>query len=142
MRDALKSYLALASGITEVSRQRALAAAKAMVAQGEATAEQVSAMAEDLVTQSRTNRDAVSALVRAEIDRALGRVGLASNDEVAALTARVRELEAQLRELSAGTAATPAPKAQKQPAKKAPAQKAPVQKAPAKKAPASRASSR
>ena len=41
MRDALQSYLTLAGGLTEVTRQRALAAAKALAAQGEATAEQV-----------------------------------------------------------------------------------------------------
>ena len=63
MRDALKSYLALASGLTDISKQRAVTAAKALVAQGEATAEQVSSLAEDLVQQSRSNREAVTALV-------------------------------------------------------------------------------
>ena len=119
MRDALKSYLALAGGVTEVTRQRALAAAKALVAQGEATAEQVSSLAEDLLTQSRQNREAVLTLVSFEVDRALGRVGLASTDEVTALTERVRHLEAQVAQLTnAG-----APAAKKAPAKKAPAKK-------------------
>src|SRR5687767_9975133 len=99
VRDALKSYLALASGLTDVTRQRAVGAAKALVAQGEATAEQVTSLADDLVQQSRSNREAVVALVKYEVDRALGRVGLASNDEVAELTKRVRSLEAQIREL-------------------------------------------
>ena len=131
MRDALKSYLALASGVTEVTRQRAQAAAKALVAQGEATAEQVTALAEDLRTQTRQNREAVVALVGFEVDRALGRVGLASADEVTALTERVRALESRLARADGGSA--PAKKA---PAKKAPAKKAPAKKAPAKKAPA------
>ncbi|MCW2777252.1 MAG: hypothetical protein JWN17_977 [Frankiales bacterium] len=100
MRDALKAYLALAGSLTEVTRQRAAAAAKALVAQGEATAEQVTALAEDLVDQSRANREAVTALVKFEVDRTLGRVGLASADEVAELSARVRVLEATVRELS------------------------------------------
>lgn len=100
MRDALKAYLALAGSLTEVTRQRAAAAARALVAQGEATAEQVSTLAEDLVEQSRANREAVSALVKFEVDRTLGRVGLASADEVAELSARVRVLEASVRELS------------------------------------------
>ena len=96
MRDALKSYLALAGSVTEVTRQRAQAAAKALVAQGEATAEQVTSLADDLLSQTRQNREAVTALVGYEVDRALGRIGLASADEVTALTERVRALEAQL----------------------------------------------
>ena len=149
MRDALKSYLALAGGLTDVTRQRAVNAAKALVSQGEATAEQVSTLAEDLLAQSKSNREAVTALVK------YGRLGLAANDEVTELTKRVRALEAQVREL--GGAAKPAAKvsaaapAKKAPAKKAAAKKtpakggaarnAPAKKAPAKKAPAKKASS-
>ncbi len=135
MKDALKGYLALAGGLTEVTRQRATAAAKALVAQGEATAGQVGHLADDLIAQSRSNREALTALVKFEVDRALGRVGLASADEVTELTARIRLLEARLREATrpGATAATPAA-AKKAPAKKAPAKKAPVKKAPVKKA--------
>jgi polyhydroxyalkanoate synthesis regulator phasin len=60
VRDALKSYLALAGGLTDVTRQRATAAAKALVAQGEATAEQVTTLADDLLKQSKSNREAVA----------------------------------------------------------------------------------
>ena len=140
MRDALKSYLALAAGVTDITRQRALAAAKALVTQGEATAEQVTGLAEDLVSQTRQNREAVVALVGFEVDRTLGRLGLASSDEVTQLTARVHELEAQVRQLlrsstgTTGAAAQAAGTTEKveAPAKKAPAKKA--AKAPAKKA--------
>jgi len=130
VRDALKSYLELATGFTDLTRQRATAAAKALVAQGEATAEQVTALAEDLLQQSRANREAVTALVKYEVDRTLGRVGLATSDEVGELSKRVRALEAQLR---SGGGAKKAPA--KAPASKAPAKKAPAKKA-AKKAPA------
>jgi polyhydroxyalkanoate synthesis regulator phasin len=131
VNDALKGYLALASGLTEVTKARATAAAKALVAQGEAAAGQVQTIADDLIAQSRSNREAVTALVKFEVDKALGRVGLASADEVTELTARVRQLEAQLREARSGSAKAPAAKA---PAKKAPAKKAAAKKAPAKKA--------
>src|SRR6476469_8796878 len=76
-------------------------AAKALVAQGEATAGQVSTLAEDLIAQSRSNREAVTALVKYEVDRTLGRLGLAANDEVTQLSKRVRSLEAEIRELTA-----------------------------------------
>ncbi len=140
MKDALKGYLALANGLTEVTRQKATAAAKALVAQGEATAGQVTGLADDLLAQSKSNREALSALVKFEVDKALGRVGLASAEEVAELTARIRSLESQLREATkpAKAAAAPAKAAVKAPAK-APASKAPAKKAPAKKAPAKKA---
>ena len=141
MRDALKSYLALASGVTDLTRQRAVAAAKALVSQGEATAEQVTGLAEDLLAQTRQNREAVVALVAFEVDRALGRVGLATADEVGQLTGRIRELEQELRVLTATQGAGPASKApvKRAPVKKAPVKKAPVKKAPVKKAPVKRA---
>lgn len=106
MRNALKSYLSLAGSLTEVTRQRATEAARALVQQGEATAEQVGQLVEDLLAQSRQNREAVSALVTYEVDRTLGRLGLASNDEVAGLLERVRALEGEVRRLRAEMAAT------------------------------------
>ncbi len=99
VRDALRGYLSLASGLTEVTLGRATTAAKALVAQGEATAEQVSALADDLVDTSRRNREALSTLVRYEVEQALRRLGLAPAEEVLALTDRVRALEASVREL-------------------------------------------
>ena len=140
MRDAVKSYLALASGLTEVTRQRAVGAAKALVSQGEATAEQVSTLAEDLLQQSKSNREAVTALVKYEVDRTLGRLGLAANDEVTELTKRVRALEAQIRDLSA-PAGAPAP-ARSAPTKSAATKRAPAKRAPAKSAPAKSAATK
>lgn len=102
MRDALKNYLALASGLTEVGRQRAVAASKALVAQGEATAEQVQALAEDLVETSRNNREMVVTLVRTEVEKTLARVGVATADTVQDLTQRLQSVEAALRAATAG----------------------------------------
>jgi len=133
VKDALKGYLALATGLTEVTRQRATAAAKAMVAQGEATAGQVQALADDLIQQSKTNREAVTSLVKYEVDRALGRVGLVSKEEVESLNARIKSLESELR-AARGAPAPASTSAKPAPAKKAPAKKATAKKAPAKKA--------
>lgn len=160
MRDALKAYMSLATGLSEVTRQRAMTAAKALVSQGEATAEQVSTLAEDLLTQTRANREAVTALVRFEVDRTLGRVGLASTDEVGELAARLRVLERELRDLRPGgdspTAAfeapgpaeleqrsdSAAPPTKKAPAKKAATKKAATKKAAADKTPATKTSAK
>ncbi len=144
MRDALKNYLALANGLTEVTRQRAEAAAKALVAQGEAAAEQVSSLAEDLLAASRNNRENVTNLVRAEVEKTLGRVGVVTAEELARLQRRLQTLESTVRGVSATTSAfattaarkaarrTPAtPAAKKTAAKKSPAKPA-ASKSPAK----------
>jgi polyhydroxyalkanoate synthesis regulator phasin len=139
VKDAIKGYLALATGLTEVTKQRATSAAKALVAQGEATAGQVQALTDDLVAQSKNNREAVVSLVKYEVDKALGRVGLIGKEEVEGLKQRIKTLETQLRD-SRKPAPTPQPAA-KSPAAKAPAAKAPAKrtaKAPAKKAAAKR----
>jgi polyhydroxyalkanoate synthesis regulator phasin len=106
MQDAWRAYLDLALGFTETSRKRATKVAKKLVGRGGATAEQLQSMAEDLLDTSMANREALVRLVRFELDRALGRVGLATADEVDQLTARVRELEEELREARAVTPAT------------------------------------
>ena len=117
MRDALRQYLAMASGLVEVTKNRATPVARALVAQGEATRDQVSDLVEDLITTSRTNRDALVNLVGYEVERSLGRIGVASADEVKALTSRVRELEKAVKDLqsrsgrTAGTEVVPAVKA-------------------------------
>jgi polyhydroxyalkanoate synthesis regulator phasin len=140
VNDALKGYFALAGGLTEITRQRATAAAKALVAQGEAAAGSVTALADDLMAQSKSNREAVAALVKFEVDRALGRVGLATAEEVNELTARIRHLEKELRDATKPAAKAPAKQAAA--AKKAPGRKAPAKKAPAKKAPAKKAAAK
>jgi polyhydroxyalkanoate synthesis regulator phasin len=95
-QDAWRAYLEMALGITEASRKKAVKVAKKLVGTGEMTAEQLQGMADDLVKTSAANRDALAKLVRSELERALSRMGVARADEVTALTARVRRLEAQL----------------------------------------------
>src|ERR1700712_4069816 len=137
MFDAVKNYLALASGFSEVTRQRAVAAAKGLVSSGEATAEQVSNLADDLLTTSRNNRDTILALVRYEIDRALTRLGLATSEEIAALAQRIGTVESAVHEPDpdltppAPAASRPAQKATKS-ARKAPAKRSPAKRLPAK----------
>ena len=98
MQDALRTYLELASGLTEASRKTVKKAVKEVVGKTGATAEQMRALTGDLLAVNSANRDALAKLVRFEVDRALGVVGLATADEVNELTARVRELERQLRD--------------------------------------------
>jgi polyhydroxyalkanoate synthesis regulator phasin len=135
MQDAWRAYLELATGLTEASRRRAEQVARDLIGRGETTATQVQAFVEDLVSTSRANRESLVNLVRYEVDRALGAVGLATADEVSDLTKRVRKLERELQQAEAGAAPAAkkaAGKATKAPAKKA--AKSTARKAPAKKA--------
>lgn len=96
MQDALRAYLELALGLTEVSRKRATKVVRDLLGKGEAKASQAQAMAAELLETSRANRETLTRLVRYEVERALGAVGLATAEEVAELTARVQELERRL----------------------------------------------
>ncbi|MGX1617947.1 hypothetical protein ACWIF8_29070 [Micromonospora chalcea] len=98
MQDAWRAYLELAMGLTEAPRKKAQDAVMRVVGQGGATAAQIQTLAEELVATGLANRESLTKLVRFEVDRALGAVGLATSDEVAELTRRVHDLERQLRE--------------------------------------------
>ncbi|WP_430501247.1 phasin family protein [Micromonospora trifolii] len=110
MQDAWRAYLELAMGLAEAPRKKAQDVARRLVGSGGATAAQLQALGEELVTTGAANREALTKLVRFEVDRALGAVGLATADEVAELTRRVHDLERQLREArSTEPAAGPTP---------------------------------
>jgi polyhydroxyalkanoate synthesis regulator phasin len=102
-RDAWRTYLELALGLTEASRKKAKKAIKSLVNQSGASVDQVRSLTEELVETSLANREAIAKLVRGELDRALGLVGLASSEEVAELNDRIADLERRLRAAEAGT---------------------------------------
>ena len=134
VREALTGYWTLVNGLTDVTVERARTAARAMLAQGEATRDQVAGLAQEIIETSRSNREALLQLVRYESERATARLGFASTDEVTTLQGRVRELERSVAELRAATEAALAKLQPAEPAK--PAKKAAAAKkaAPAKKA--------
>ena len=150
MQDAWRAYLELALGLTEASRKRAQTVARKLVGSSGATAAQLQTLAEELVSTGLANREALTKIIRFEVDRALGAVGLATADEVAELTNRVRQLERELQEAKAAAATSVAPAGEREagsavvapaspavkttPAKKTVAKKTVAKKAPAKKA--------
>jgi polyhydroxyalkanoate synthesis regulator phasin len=105
MQDAWRAYLELALGLTETSKRKAQQVVRKLVGQSGATAAQLQALAEELVSTSAANRESLAKLVRSEVDRALGVLGLATADEVAELRNRVSELERKLAEAQAVAAA-------------------------------------
>jgi len=149
--DGLRGYLQLANGLTDVTRERALATAKALATQGAAgvgavvaapVGTQVSSLTEELIATSRANRNLLLHLVQAEIERSVARLGLVSVTELDAaarrakgLERRVAELEEELRRSSTARKAA-ATRAKKSPAKKT-AKKSTAKKSAAKKSTAS-----
>ncbi len=147
--DGLRGYLQLATGLTDVTRERARAAAKALVAQGEASVgavapgvrEQVSLLTDDLLAASRANRNLLVNLVRTEVEHSVARLGLVSSHEVDAATRRARALEKRVEELekelntarSARSARTAKKSTAKKSAKKSTAKKSTAKKSTAQK---------
>ena len=150
--DAVRGYLQLASGLTEVSVQRATATAKALLvsagadqamldgvsqtateqaARGQALVGQIAALADDIIATSKANRELLTGLIRAEVVRAVGSLGLVSADDLKTVERRVDRLEAATPKKSrTPRAAAPKKRSAKPPAK---AKRAPAKRAPAKK---------
>lgn len=100
MLDGLRSYLELATGLTEVTASKAREAAMGLVNQGlQFTGKtpdvmgSVQDIADDLVSTSKHNREMLLGMIRTEVDRAVGRMGFVREDELAALRTRVDQLE-------------------------------------------------
>jgi polyhydroxyalkanoate synthesis regulator phasin len=139
--DGLRGYLQLATGLTEVTRERARAAARSLVAQGGAGVDavvpapvksQVTTLTEDLLATSKANRDLLVHLVRGEVERSVARLGLVSRADLDAERRRADRLAARVRELET----TVPPAARATTAKKSTAKKTAAKKAVAKKTPA------
>lgn len=153
--DSLRAYLALASGLAEVTLEKARQAARDFLAEGvdlnsaAATAEQaarglqdqVSTMAEDLLEQGKANREALIGVVRSEVDKAVGRLGFVREEELAALRAHVMRLEAQMASGASSTAAAKQKTATKSAGKKPAATKSAAKKPAAKKSSSTKATS-
>ena len=148
MLDDLRNYLQLASGLTEATASKAKDAVTGLLAHGVNLGSkampapemmgQVQELADDLVATSRNNREMLVGMIRAEVDRNVGRMGFVREDELAALRRHVQRLEKQIadvqEELSTSrTQAAPTPPAQTYPAQTYPAQTeaAPTDAAPA-----------
>jgi hypothetical protein len=151
--DALRGYLQLANGLTDVTRQRALAAARQLIDQGGevlgdavsstmsgkgvggSVTRQVSSLAEDLLATSRTNRDLLLGIIRTEVDRAVAAMGLVNAEDLEAMARKVERLERQL-DAAVAFGGAEAPPAKKTAAKKTAAKKTAAKKTAARKVPA------
>jgi polyhydroxyalkanoate synthesis regulator phasin len=131
--DLLKRYLDAGVAFTQLTQQKAEEIVRDLVRSGEVQTGDARKRVEELLERSKQNSEGVVAIVRAEVQNQVARLGLVPKSEVDALKRELAALKAQ----QPKTVVQPVPAAAKAPAKKAPAAaKAPAAKAPAAKAPA------
>lgn len=98
MNKAVQKYVEAASGLGNLTKASAEKIVKQMVRQGEAAADSAGELVDDLLERQRRNRDAVSAIVKAETNRVVKAMGLASQREVERLQKQVADLKRSLGE--------------------------------------------
>jgi polyhydroxyalkanoate synthesis regulator phasin len=112
--DGLRAYVQLAGGLSDVTRQRALSVARALLEQSSdmgaavrgPVKDQAAGLAEDLMATSKANRELILSLVSGEVERVSARLGFVSTDELRAVTQRADRLERRVRELELELAKT------------------------------------
>jgi polyhydroxyalkanoate synthesis regulator phasin len=110
MRDALRTCLQIAGGLTEATRRRATAVAKELLDQtgidvdelqrriGDRIPPEVQTLADELIASGRANRDLLIGLIREEVDKTMSRVGRLA-DEVTKVGVVLEALERRVRNL-------------------------------------------
>ena len=81
-------------GVTSLTRRGAESIVRALVQQGEVAADRAERAVDELLVRSERNRSALAELVRRETERVVARLGLARQEDVDVLAARVARLEA------------------------------------------------
>ena len=112
--ESVRAYVQLASGLSDLTRARAIEAAQGLltlpaagIATGTKMASQASVLADELLAAAADNRSNLQTLVRSEVDVAITRLGLVpvqKLEEAQAEAARLREEVARLRSASSKAA--------------------------------------
>jgi hypothetical protein len=143
----LSNYIQQVSGMSKVTRAKAVETAKSLLAQtgldhaAADAGERVTKLADEVLAASRANRDLLEKLIKAEVDKAASRLGFARAEELEAIRTEIAELrrtmEGRPRAEAAGVRVSPAaePRPTTAPTRRAAAKKAAAKKAAAKKEP-------
>lgn len=84
-----KRFLETGMQFTEMRRSQARQIASDLVEQGQLARDQVSATVDELVAMSKRRTDELRVMVRHEVQRQLGALGLATKDDLARLERKV-----------------------------------------------------
>jgi hypothetical protein len=104
--ESVRGYVELASGLTDLTRARAMEAAQgllslpaASVATGTKMAGQATALADELLAAAAANRENLTLLVRTEVDAAITRLGLVPVQKFQEAEAEAQRLRAEVAKL-------------------------------------------
>lgn len=132
--DLLKRYLDAGVAFTQLTQQKAEEIVRDLVKAGEVQAGEASTRVTELVERSRQNTEGILALVRAEVQSQVAKLGLVPKKDLDAVRQELAELKAQGEKVAptapAKAAAPVAKKVGKKPSASAPVQAA-ATKAPA-----------
>jgi len=116
--ESVRGYVEIASGLSDLTRARAMEAAQGLlslpaagIATGSKVAVQASALADELLATAAANRSNLTALVRSEVDIAITALGLVPAQKLADAQAeaqRLRSEVAKLRSASSGDSSSAA----------------------------------
>src|SRR4051812_17085925 len=134
--DMLKRYLDAGIAFTQMTRARAEGIVKELVKAGEIQRDQTQERVDELMDRSRKNTEQLLQLVRSEIRQQFSAMGLATQDDIRRIEARLNAGGAPRATGTAKRSTAKKSPAAKRPAKKSTATKATSTKASAKKAPA------
>jgi polyhydroxyalkanoate synthesis regulator phasin len=95
MLDGIRRFLR--ERFESVSSKRPEDLARSLAQQGQATREQATRIARDVVEWSKKNRELITEVVQREVRHQISRLGVATREEISALRKRVRDLEAERR---------------------------------------------
>jgi polyhydroxyalkanoate synthesis regulator phasin len=138
--DLLKRYLDAGVAFTQLTQQKAEEIVRDLVTSGEVHSGDARKRVEELVERSKQNREGVVALVQAEVQKQVARLGLVPKAELDKVKQELAAVKAQQPKTVVKAPATKAAAKKAAPAKKVVAKKAAAKKqAPAKKAAAKRA---
>ena len=92
----MQRYLEAVNGITALTRSNAERIVRQLSRTGEVATDQVGDTVQELLARSRRNRDLLTTLVAAEVQRVVRSMGLATDDEVLALRKQVADLKREV----------------------------------------------
>jgi polyhydroxyalkanoate synthesis regulator phasin len=105
--DLFKRYLEIGASVLGMTRERAEAIVRDLVASGEVARGQATKVADWLVERGKAGTEELTELVRREIRQQVTALGLATKDDVARLEAQIAELKAPAPAAKAPAAARP-----------------------------------
>jgi polyhydroxyalkanoate synthesis regulator phasin len=126
VRDEIRRIALFASGVGDLTRNRAEQIAKELVKSGEVRRDQAAGWAKTLFDASAENRQEIIRFIRSEMQHQVQALGLATTKDLEELERRLDRVESASRRMSAKSAA-----AKKTAAKKTVAKKTSVGKSPA-----------